>query len=555
MDQYLPALRQFIKTGRIEQAQEKLSILPSRLDNEKQEVIEMLALASDKTALPLLDFLLGKTTLDPETRVRLFQLTLDRAHLNFTFTNLLLNHSDRSQLIHYVPLFKHILSNETDEDLLNRIIRTAGKFKINVLIDDVAEFIFYDHMALKTDAIKALERIGNSKARERLEQIALTDKCDQDVLDAIDVLKMNLPVAPIVEIKPNIIVEPDMAKPQQAINSLEINLTLLASNSLKERYQAIVYFSNQGTRVAEALASSITNLDDLDHDLVMNLLELTARTIPREAIDSLFTLIAHKKMDNKIRFGVYNALEAFPELESVAKIIKGISDPSMYVRMAAIRVLDRHYSDYSVAEIKNKIESGTRTVEMLVHTILDARAVCLIEALMTSDTFSYITSNYLEKSAPAPVIAAFVSILERRNLKSTAKKYIRLRDQKSALKKKSFIVISASRAYLDVYAKLIHTCGYAVQTFTSTQEAFESIVIAKPVAIVCDLFFKDMTALDFAREIREMFPPKELPVIISSLQQGLAKPELDQALERSKVNIFCNFPPTPSQIKSWINTA
>lgn len=549
MDQYLPALRQFIKTGRIEQAQEKLSILPSRLDNEKQEVIEMLALASDKTALPLLDFLLGETTLDTETRERLFQLTLDRAHLNFTFTNLLLDHGDRSRLIHYVPLFKHILSKETNENLLNRIIRTAGKFKIDLLVDGVTEFIFYDHMALKTDAIKALERIGNTNARERLEQIALTDKCDQDILDAIDILKMNLPGAPLIT------TAPDMVEPEQAITLFKTNLTLLTSKSLENRYQAIVYFSNQGRFVAEALTSSIENLDDLDHDLVMNLLELTARTIPREAIDSLFTLIAHKKMDNKIRFGVYNALEAFPELESVASIIKGISDPSMYVRMAAIRVLDRHCSDYSVAEIKNKIESGTRTVEMLVHTILDARAVCLIEALMTSDTFSYITSNYLEKSAPVPVIASFVSILERRNLKSTAKKYIRLKDQKSALKKKSFIVISSSRAYLDVYAKLIHTCGYAVQTFTSTQEAFESIVIEKPVAIVCDLFFKDMTALDFAREIREMFPPKELPIIISSLQQGLAKPELDQALEKANVNVFCNFPATPSQIKSWINTA
>ena len=553
MDPYLPALRQFIKTGRIEQAQEKLSLLSSRMDNEKLEVIEMLALASDKTVLSLLDFLLGKTTLDSETRERLFQLTVDRAHLNFTFTNLLLDHSDRSQLIHYVPLFRHILSNETDEDLLNRIIRTAGKFKIDALIDDVAEFMFYDHMALKTDAIKALERIGNSKARERLEQIALTDKCDQDVLDAIDVLKMNLPGAP-VEIEPDI-VKSDMTKPQQAINPLEINLTRLASNSLKERYQAIVYFSNQGTRVAEALASSITNLDDLDHDLIVNLLELTARTIPREAIDTLFTLISHKKMDNRIKFAIYNALEAFPRLESVARIIKGISDPSMYVRMAAIRVLERHCSDYIVAEIKNRIESGTKTVEILVHTILDARAVCLMEALMISDTFSYITSNYFEKSAPVSVIASFISILERRDLKSTEKKYIRLRDQKTAIKKEIFIVISSSQAYLDVYAKLIHTCGYEARLFTSTQEAFEDIVLKKPVVIVCDLFFKNMTAMDFAREIREMFTPKELPIIISSLQQELSKPELDQELKRSKVNIFCNFPATTSQIKSWINSA
>jgi CheY-like chemotaxis protein len=549
MAPYLPTLGEFIKTGQIEKAREQLSILSSRLDNEKKQVIEMLALASDKTVLSLLDFLLGATTQDFETRKRLFQLTMDRAHLNFAFTTLLLDHGDRSQLIHYVPLFKHILSKETNEDLLNRIIRTAGKFKIDLLVDDVAEFIFYDHIALKTDAIKALERIGNTRARERLEQIALTDKCDQDVLDAIDVLKMNMPEVPLAAIAP------DMVEPQQATASLETNLTLLTSTLLEDRSQAIAYFSTRGTQVAEALAGSITDLNNLDHDLVINLLELTARTIPREAINSLFTLIAHKGIANNVRFAGYNALEAFPELESVARSIKGISDPSLYVRMAAIKVLERHCSDYIVAEIKNKIESGTKTVEMLVHSILDARAVCLIEALMISDTFSYITSNYLEKNAPVSVIASFISILERRGLKSTAKKYIRLRDQKAGIKKEGYIVISTSRAYLDVYAKLIHTCGYAARTFTSIQEAFEAILFEKPAAIVCDLFFKDMTAMVFAREIRDMFTPEELPIIISSMQQGLAKPELDQELKRSKVNIFCNFPATPGQIKSWINSS
>lgn len=551
---YLPTLEKFIKTGQIEQARELLSALSSRLVNEKKQVIEMLALASDKTALSLLNFLFGETTLDPETRQRLFQLTMDRAHLNFTFVTLLLDHADREQLVHYIPLFKHILSNETDENLLNRIIRSAGKFKIDRLVDDVTEFIFYDHMALKADAIKALERIGNTRALENLEQIALSDKCDQDVLDAIDMLKMNLSGGPPPAIEPDR-VQQERVEPCQETNGLEANLTLLASAHIKKRVQALAWFSTRGTRVTEALTESIADLDNLDHDLVLNLLDLAARTIPREAITSLFTLVAHKKIPNHIRFAGYNALTAFPELESVSRIIKGISDPSMYVRMAAIKVMERHCSDYIIAEIKNKIESGTRAAENLVHTILDARAVCLVEALMVSDTFSYIASNYLEKSAPVSVITSFISILERRGLKSTAKKYIRLRDQKAKTKQKSFIVISSSQAYLDVYAKQIHTCGYAARTFISTQEAFEVIVFEKPAAVICDLFFTNMTALDFAQEIREMFSLEELPIILSSLQQGMAKPELEQELKRAKVNRFCNFPAAPSQIKSWINAS
>ncbi|MCP3941295.1 MAG: HEAT repeat domain-containing protein [Desulfobacteraceae bacterium] len=545
MPPYLPKLRQLIKTARIKQAQEHLSILSRQPDNAKQEVIEMLALAPDKTALPLLAFLLGETTMDAQTRERLFQLTTDRAHLNFTFTNILLDNGDRAQLIHYSPLFKHVLSQETNEDLLNKIISTAGKLKLENLVDDIAEFIFYDHVTLKTDAITALKHIGNTKALERLEKVALTDKCDQNILNTIDILKTDLSDAHLSAKKPDII-------QQQKTNSFESNLTLLASKKLEDRYQAMNYFSDQGAQVAEALAATITDLDDLDHDLIINLLDLTAKTIPRGAIDNLLTLIAQKKIDPQIRFAIYNALEAFPELESVAGIIKGISDPSMYVRIAAIKVLERHYSDYILAEIKNKIESGTKTGEMLVHSILDAGAVCLMEALMVSDTFFYIASNYIDKTCSIPVMESFIKILEKSKLKSTVKKYTRNRDQKTKIKKKVFVIISLSHSYLNVYTKLIDTCGHASLTFTDTQEAFESILVKKPAAIVCDLFFNNMTAMNFAREIREMYTPQEVPIIISSLQKELSKPELDTELKKAKIDLFCNFPATPGQIKSWI---
>ncbi|MBA3011956.1 MAG: response regulator, partial [Desulfobacula sp.] len=445
-----------------------------------------------------------------------------------------------------------ILSKETNDTLLNKIIRTAGKMKLEDLIDDVAEFIFYDHISLKTDAIKALERIGGPRCLERLEQVAVTDKCDQDVLDAIDVLKTNLSDTPPAE--------PESIGQQEKTDTFEANLSRLASDKIRERYQAFTYFSGQGYQVAGALADIIPFPGDPDqdldqgHDLLINLLRLTAITIPRAAITSLFTLLGNKKIDNKVRFAVYNALEAFPELESAAGILKGISEPSMYVRMAAVKVLERHCSDYIVAEIKNKIESGTKTGEILVHTILDARAIRLIEALMISDTFSYIASNYLDKSAPIQVIESFIKVLEKRDLKSTVKKFTHLRDQKSGIKKAVFVVISSSRPFLDVYAQLIDKCGYGTRTFTDSQKAFEAIVFEKPAAIVCDLFLNHMTGLDLAREVREMYSQQELPIIISSLEKEFSRAELDAEMKSAKVDLFCEFPAKLSQIKSWITS-
>lgn len=550
MEPYLHNLRQLIKTGRIEQAREVLSMLASRPDSDRQEVVEMLAMAPGNTALSLLSFLLGETNLSPDTRERLFQLATDRAHLDFTFAEILLDYGDRSQLVQLAPLFKHILSHETDEALLIRIIVTVGKLKLDILIDEVAEFIFYDHMGLKSDAIIALEQIGTPDAVEKLKQVALTDKCDPQILDAIDRLTPHLQETLLPEPHP-----PDKIDSKDRLNAFTQNLTLLASDTIENRYQAVDYFATRGPQVAKALAVSITRLKELNHDLVVNLLELTAKTIPQQAIKSLFAILSSKEIDPQIQFAVYNALAAFPALKSAAKIIEGVSHPSMHVRMAAITVLERHCSDAIVAEIKNAIESGTKAGRMLVQTILDARAKNLMDVLMISDTFCYICSNYIEKNASLPVIESFIEVLEKRNLKSTAQKITRIRDQKTPLKQAPFILISSSQVYLDVYTKLIHTCGHGTRNFSVTQEAFEAILSEKPAAIVYDLFINDMTGLAFAREIREIYSPEELPIIISSLQQYLSKTKLAAELKRAGVNLYCDFPATISQIKSWVKTS
>ena len=550
MESYLPKLRQLIKTARIEQAREVLSMLASRPDSERQEVIEMLALAPEKTALSLLSFLLGETNISPDTRERLFQLATDRAHLDFTFAEILLKYGDRSQLVQLSPLFKHILSNETDEALLIMIIVTVGKLKLDSLIDEVAEFIFYDHMGLKSDAINAMEQIGTPNAMEKLKKVALTDKCDPQILDAIDRLTPHKAGPHRADPHPRVST-PDEIESQNNINAFTQNLSLLASDTIENRYQAANYFATRGPRVAKALATSITKLEDLNHDLVVNLLELTTKTIPKQSIKSLFAILSSKKIDPKIQFAVYNALAAFPALESAAGIIRGISHSSMYVRMAAINVLERHCSKDIVAQIKSVIESGTKAGEVIVQTIMDARATNLMDALMISDTFFYICSNHIDKNASLPVIESFMEVLEKRNLKSTVQKITRIKNQR-ALKQGPFILVSSSQAYLDVYTKLIHTCGHGTQNFTVTQEAFETILSEKPVAIVCDLFLNDMTGLEFAREIREIYSPKELPIIISSLQQDLSETKLAAELKRATVNLYCNFPATISQIKSWI---
>ena len=542
MDDYLPNLKKSIKTGKIGQARTLLAQIHSRPGPEKQEVLQILALGSDKTAFELLSFLTAKEHRDPEIYDRLIQLITDRAHLNFNFALILLNNADPATIHHASPLMRHILSNETDKDLLNKIIRTAGTKRITALTDDIAEFIFYDDIGLKTEAVKALERIGTPRACEKLEHASKTSKCDQDILDAIGVLKAKHSIA-----------TPSPVEPAVGADDFKTGLDRLASGDVETRFQTFISLSEKGSRISSALSKHLKALaHDRHHDLIINILRLISRTLPVEAVNDLFTVINQKKIDNTIKFAVYSALDAFPELESAASVVHGLSEPAMFVRLAAIKALDKNLSDFVRAEIKNRIESGTKKGEILAQTILDARAEHIIEYLMISDTFSYVASNYLARTAPIQVLDTFIKILEKRKLKSTAKKYLDLKKEKAAQKRDQFVVISSSESVLNIYSKLIYSCGFSSRTFQRSQDAFEAIVSQKPCAILCDLFLNDMTGMDLARETRGLYSKKDVPIIISTLQKTLDKTLLQKQLDNAGVNAICEFPAKPGQIKSWI---
>jgi len=168
MDNYISGLKKSIKTKNMDKAKEFIGQIASKNENQKLEVLQILALTPDKEAFELLSFLTQMSFQDPQLQDRIVQLVTDRAHLNFNFAMILLENTDTPTIIQIVPLLKHILTKETSTELLNKIIKTAGNIKIEKMVDDVAEFIFYDNIDLKAQAVRALERIGTPLAIRRM---------------------------------------------------------------------------------------------------------------------------------------------------------------------------------------------------------------------------------------------------------------------------------------------------------------------------------------------------------------------------------------------------
>lgn len=562
MASFISEFKRMIKTGDINS--DTLSPILNLDEDQQQAMSQQLALAPDNVAYDILFFLMNTMGPTHPLRPRLYQLTMDRAHINFKFSMILINHTNPDRPGPITHLIKHILNKETDKDLLKGIFRAAGRLGMEFLVDDLAEFVFYDDLELRKEAVTAMERIGTKKAVQRLEQIAQTDKCDSDVLDALAFLKGKRKATPAPRFrkktKPSRPARPQPTTPKPGPTQsaqfqptkphndpCKNNVRLLASPNIEDRFKAFEYFSDKSAEVAEALHD---NLDTQIPDLLGNLLRLVGRTIPQESLGDLLTLAEQKNIENPDRFCLYTALSHYPELESTAPIVKAVTDPAIFVSMAAIRALDRDCSDYVVAEIRKKIESGTKAGETLATTILDTCAPRLIEALMVSDTFSYISSNYLESSAPLRAIDTWISILEKRKQTATAKKFARIREKRSKTDRPVIVVIHQSAPYTDIFSRLIHSCGFCARTFSGPQEALEFIVSEKPAGIITDFFVRQMRITDFAREIRELYPAEEVPLMVSSLQRHLDKNNLASICQTCGINGFWEFPPKSSQIKS-----
>ncbi|HKK99884.1 MAG TPA: response regulator [Desulfotignum sp.] len=490
MTDYLIQLKQMVRTERLEQCRSLLDRIGQQPETQKRQALELLALTPGA---------------------------------------------------HAGAMLRHLLVRQTEETLLAGILHTIGKFRRRDMVTDVAEFLFYDNALLKTQAVRTLEKIASPHALSCLEQVAKTDKCDQEILHAIAGLKAAIADSRTPEHDPGL--------QQQKTSEYKKNLARLGSRHPEKYCQAFAYFLHHGSQAAAGLTE---NLDSQNHDLLIRLLHLVYTTTPQTAAKDILALISRNRINSHLKFAAYDALQAFPGSGAADAAIRGLTDTASHVRMAAARVLEKNGSVRILSQVRSMVESGTKTAELLVQDILDARAAKLISALINTDTFFYAASNHLEKTACEPVLATFIRILETRKRRASAAKYRQILDAKTCEPRKTIVVTSLSRTYLDVYTKLVYAAGFRALPFTSLQDAFEAIVSQKPNAVVCDLFLHHISGFDFSREIRELYGKKDLPVIISALHKNQNKDLLADTMNQSGVTGFFPFPAAPGTIQSWI---
>lgn len=539
MTVYIERFKELINQSDISGAHSHLKSFPEQSDSTKFEIIHELALAPDPVAFDILLPLADYSRREPHIHDRIIQLVTDRTHINFKFSIILYHCGTQNHIAQAAPLMRHILINETDRTILAESIRTAGNKGINALVDDIAEYLYYDDPILKQESVNALKTIGSSQALLRLQQVADTTKCDASILDAVRFLSA--------------MINPDTAAspvPEQEDIAPDSCYQSLTSTDVAVRFTAFNEISGMGAEIPLAWIEDSLHSDN--HDLTVNTLRIITRTLIGQCAGYLLSILDMSSQDDGITFCACEALRAFPRIESPAPIIKHLDNPSLHVRMAAIRALDKHMTDLVCAEIKNRIETGRKKGEALAELIVDAQAEKLMSFLTASDTFTFIATNYLSRQAPRAAIKSYIRMLQQRRLHSTAKRIEQLVNKPMATAPLA-IVISTSTTVQSVYNRILTRCGYSPECFRSPQPAFEFIYTTKPALIISDLFLNSITGIDFSEEIRGIYPAGELPIILSTLQTDFTDLAFQEKCLQRGIDAVTLFPASVSFIRETVD--
>ena len=302
MNSYVHKVKQSIKHGQIKKAEELLYSFPNASKNEQMEIINKIAIVSDDTAWNLLNAIISlnlkRLSIEASVYKSLIELITDRAHLNFKFLLILYGVGDAGYIRQAIPLMEYVLSKGTDINILVETIKTAGTHRFEHLVSLIADFIYYDDKILKEAAVLALAEIGTSKALQYLSQASGTVKKDQNIMDAIALIKF--------EKQKNI--NKEARTDPWDIRHYLIHLGMLRSSNIYERHGAFLYFLQKGRKHASRLA---LNLKTGEKNLIINILKIFGSTLSTNILPEIIKLLNTENPDIDIRFEAFEAISCF----------------------------------------------------------------------------------------------------------------------------------------------------------------------------------------------------------------------------------------------------
>jgi CheY-like chemotaxis protein len=380
----------------------------------------------------------------------------------------------------------HKLSTEIqNEEVIAVIIESLGFIGDPESVSTLADFLYSADRELIIAAVQAMRQVGTSIAMQRLAERMGTD-------NELDYMILGI-----------------FAEVQDSISLERLNETIM-SHYVHMRTFAKAELVKIG---AKAVPFLIENLKSSDTDFLIHTLNVLGDIGDESAVAAIRNLLGSEPASANVRFAAYEALALLPLRKGAYTLTAGLTDPEEHVCIAAARAIDRNFSDLLGAGLKNILQGPEDEAKHISRIIINSQSDNIFACLVDEDSFVKYGSEYMPKAHPdlRAHFSDFLKLLGKEDSPLNA-------DSQEASVRSKVVAVDDSRMILNIYKATLHELGYEPVLFEFPASALEWLRKEKPLAVLTDLNMPKITGVQLTQNIREIYGPEILPILMVTTQ-------------------------------------
>jgi len=393
-----------------------------------------------------------------------------------------------------VPVLEEVLaSTREDLGLMKACLIALGNIGSPAPINTLSDFLYSGHRELVIAAINALSNIDTPVSVQRLvERMGTDSDLDIIIIDALASLEDSLALEKLNQ---------ELGSPHAYIR-----------NHVKSRLARIG---------AKAIPMLIGNLRSSDVDLLVHSLNVLGYIGDISAVRAVRKLLHEEPADANVRFAAYESLGMMPLAKGAYVLAEGLADPVDQVRIAAARAIEWNCDGTLIAGVKNLVGQGGREAEQVVDAFLQSESRKIVFSIIDLELFRDLAVKFLNTRAHPDLKKRYEELFREKGYVELAD---RLVEKKLGVEEKKLLIyaVDDSRMILSIYKNTLFQLGMESQLFEFPAIAIEKAAANKPDVLLTDLNMPEITGLDLTRQLRALYSPQELPIVMVTTQSESA---------------------------------
>ncbi|MBV5305868.1 MAG: response regulator [Desulfobulbaceae bacterium] len=379
-----------------------------------------------------------------------------------------------------------LIAQSHDEAEIKLILETLGLIGDPEAINLLTDYLYAANRDLIIAAIHALGQVGTPSAMHRLAERMGTD-------NEIDFMILSI-----------------FADVQDQVSLEKLNETL------RSHYAHMrIYAKQEIVRIgAKAVPNLIENLLHEDPDFQIHTLNVLGEIGDESAIMPIRKLLGREPKSANVRFAAYEALALLPLRKGAYTLTAGLTDKEDHVCIAAARAIDRNYSEILIAGIKNLLMEKDDDARHITKIIVNGQVDKIFMSVADEPYFQEMAMVYLPH-AHQDIRQHYHVLLKQAGLDDFAAKLVGNNEE---VGRRKVVAVDDSRMILNIYKATLHELNYEPVLFEFPASALEWLAKEKPAMVLTDLNMPEITGVQLAAKIREIYSATELPVIMVTTQ-------------------------------------